>query len=309
MIFDGTRDTLNQISNTSNSMAHATCFYINAAPICLGIGDCLLGTCSGSCAPQWQEIDFSIFLTKQQPTHWTAGFGRFTNPLDVPCDRNMGNFDCDGAGIDPGRIPPVSEPFTSELLCIEVDQSGAPIRGNHLKGEATIVTPDGDASKYNAVAILGEPFTNDGNNILCLNGGETELCPIGPEYEGCPAQAIVNHFAEGADSLVLGSTSEVHTELTIVPCAADLERQIPTRMTIHFSITNEFEQFLSAVTTVECWRSFFLSDVNPVVFDVTIVGTRFLQTRIRPAGEESSFVGVVEEVHIYRSNDGGRARF
>ena len=47
VVFDGSRDTVIQISNTSNSMVHAHCFYVNAAPLCIGAGDCLAGTCRG----------------------------------------------------------------------------------------------------------------------------------------------------------------------------------------------------------------------------------------------------------------------
>src|SRR4030095_11966578 len=42
VIVDGSRDTVIQISNTNNSMVHAACFYVNAAPICFGAGDCLV---------------------------------------------------------------------------------------------------------------------------------------------------------------------------------------------------------------------------------------------------------------------------
>src|SRR5262245_9408366 len=35
VVYDSSRDTLIQISNTSNSMVHAHCFYVNAAPLCL----------------------------------------------------------------------------------------------------------------------------------------------------------------------------------------------------------------------------------------------------------------------------------
>src|SRR6185436_4017648 len=79
VVYDSSRDTIIQISNTSNSMVHAHCFYVDATPLCIGSGDCLAGTCSGLCKPQWQEVDFDIWLTKQQPTHWVAGLGRFTN--------------------------------------------------------------------------------------------------------------------------------------------------------------------------------------------------------------------------------------
>ncbi len=85
IVYDGSRDTLIQISNTSNSMVHAHCFYVDATPLCTGTGDCLAGTCSGVCQAQWQEVDFDIWLTKQQPTHWSVSAGRITNPADPQC--------------------------------------------------------------------------------------------------------------------------------------------------------------------------------------------------------------------------------
>jgi hypothetical protein len=297
VVYNSSRDTFIQVSNTSNSMVHAHCFYVNAAPICIGSGDCLSNTCSGRCEPQWQEVDFDIWLTKQQPTHWLAGFGRFPDPTDDSCARSQNNYDCDGAGLDPGRIPPVTFPFVGELRCIEVDQSGAPISGNHLKGEATILTSDGDASKYNAVALLGEPFTNNGDNVLCLGGGVSDECPSGAEYAGCGERAIVNHFAENADSPLFGPTSKVNTEVTIVPCRADYERQEPTRIVVNFLAFNEFENRFSAGTTVECWRSFFLEDASSI-FRITTTQTRLVETQMRSSSlANSGFVGIVEEYH------------
>lgn len=299
IVYNGSRDTIIQISNTSNSMVHAHCFYVDATPLCIGIGDCLAGTCTGICEDRWQEVDFNIWLTKQQPTHWAVGTGRFTNPSDEPCDWTVGKYDCDGAGIDPGRVPPVSGfPFQGELRCIEVDQSGSPLSGNHLKGEATIVNAvNGDATKYNAIGLIGEPFSNNGDNILCLGGQPGDDCPNGAEYQGCGARAILNTFASGADNPLLGPTSTVDTEVTLVPCRADYEGQVATRIVVNFLVTNEFEQTFSAGTEVDCWRSFFLTDAHPI-FGVRTLQTRFVQTTMRVSNlSNSGFVGVVEEYH------------
>jgi hypothetical protein len=209
---------------------------------------------------------------------------------------NRNNFDCYGAGIDPGRIPPVSDPFIGELKCIEVDPSGAPISGNHLKGEATIQTVDGDTSKYNAIAVLGLD-NNNGDTSLCLGGGVSERCPSGAEYNACPQSLLMNHFAEGADNPLLGPTSEVRSEVTLVPCSENFETQEPTRVVVQFAVTNEFEQTFSASTTIQCFGSFFLDDVNPI-FGVDRLGTRVLQTRMRPASaSQSGILGVLEEYH------------
>jgi hypothetical protein len=258
VIYNASRDTVIQISNTSNSMAHAHCFYVNATPLCIGSGDCLAGTCSGKCEAQWQEVDFDICRpNSSRPLDGEPR--RFINN-DEPCDRNTGNYDCDSAGLDPGRVPPVSSfPFQGELRCIEVDQSGAPISGNHLKGEATLVTTDGQATKYNAVGLLGEPFTNNGDNILCLGGGVSDDCPSGAEYEGCGARDMLTHFSGGADNPLFGPTSTVETEVTLVPCRADYETQQATKVTVQFLVFNEFENRFSTSTQIECWRSFVLS--------------------------------------------------
>lgn len=306
VVFDGSRDTLIQISNTSNSMAHAHCFYVNAAPLCTGNGDCTLDTCTGQCLPQWQEVDFHIWLTKQQPTSWAVGLGRLAFPSDTQCrsdflhpERDIA--ECYGAGLDPGRIPPVSFPFQGELKCIEVDPSGAPISGNHLKGEATIITRDGDTSKYNAVGVIGLD-ANNGDNTLCLGGEVSTSCPSGAEYNACPEALIVNHFADRADNPMFGPTSRVRTELTLVPCTENFETQVPSRLVVQFAMTNEFELGFSASTTVDCWGNFFLDEINPV-FGVVAVGSRLVQTRIRPAlSAQSAVVGVIEEYHTVNDN-------
>ena len=68
VLADGESDTIIQITNISNNMVHARCFYVNAQ----------LGLLRRH--PLWQETDFSIWLTKQQPTHWQVSTGRFVDP-------------------------------------------------------------------------------------------------------------------------------------------------------------------------------------------------------------------------------------
>ena len=68
-------DTIIQISNTSNSMVFAHCFYVNGT---LEDSTTFLpcSVPSATCMPAGQEVDFDIFLTKQQPTHWVVSTGR-----------------------------------------------------------------------------------------------------------------------------------------------------------------------------------------------------------------------------------------
>ncbi len=302
-------ETIIQISNLSNSLAYAHCFYVNAAPLDptqpAGVFN----------PPQWIEVDFDIVLTKQQPTYWVAGSGRRVDPTDSLCDRSIPVLNCSNAGFDPGLVPAVPPPFVGELVCIEVDSSGAPLNGNRLKGEATLVTSQGatvngnqirqgDASKYNALGFVGlntDSNSNDGNLTLCLGGGPRPGCPIGAEYNGCPETVIVNHFAERATFPAVPRSqienSSVRTEVTLVPCTQDFENQVPGTVVVQFKVTNEFENLFSASTTVNCWANLRLSDVSRI-FDANVLGTRFAQTRMTPGGaEQGSFIGVSEEFY------------
>lgn len=332
VVSDGTRDTIIQITNTSNSMVHAHCFYVNGA---LTFPELDPGPIN---PPLWTEIDFDIWLTKQQPTHWLVSEGRLVDATDSNCTTGgglnaSGFFGCNGAGIDPGRVPPVVEYFTGELKCVEVDATGAPVSGNHLKGEATIVTrnvcnPDTDqctlhevdcasntdcedadpglydVSKYNALGILGNE-NNNSDGVLCLGGQVSEECPLGAEYDACPQFWIANTIAEDAPQPVDAafdeaddSDSAIETSFTIVPCTQNFETQAPETVTIFIESWNEFEQPISAFVTVTCWADIFQGDISSAAFDYATRGTTFLQSRLRPTAQTASgFFMTGEEFH------------
>ena len=304
---NNTFDTVIQISNTGNSMLHAHCFYVDAS-----LRSTLSGfSCSipsATCLPTWQETDFLIWLTKQQPTHWLASTGRNIDPSD--------GFKNDGSGFDPGGIPPLTD-FVGELKCVEVTESDEPITGNHLKGEATIeviatttgTLPDapgtqkGDVSKYNAIGILGNPDVTPGHNAPLLLDDQV--------YNACPAKLIVNHFATGAEDPVAAevstiSSSSVATELTLIPCSEDFENQRAKSVTIQFLIHNELEQVFSASTTVTCFLSVELTDIDSPgaptrsAFSVNFLGTDVAHTEITPVvnldGTTGGLIGVVERI-------------
>ena len=290
---DGTYDTVIQIANTSNSMVHAHCFYVDATPV---------GT--------WQETDFWIWLTKQQPTHWLVSTGRRVDPLD--------GFFSDGSGFDPGHVPPMFD-FEGELKCVEVTESGEPMIGNHLKGEATIKVVEsapgmgiaelgatrGDVATYNAIGIRGNAEAAAGNPLLL----------DGQMYDACPAKLIVDHFATGAESPVAGRyrfggqdrlESSISTELTLVPCSEDFENQTAKSVTIQFLIYNELEQRFSASTTVNCYLSTELTKIDSPTapersaFSRPVLGTDVAHTEITPVvqsdGTTGAVIGVVERV-------------
>ncbi len=322
-------DTIVQITNISNNMVHAHCFYVNAAPDPFG-------------APQWQITDFTIWLTKQQPTHWRVGTGRFVNPTDnnqcIDGNSYYPSIDCADAGIDPGAVPPVPPGFQGELKCVEIDVAGNPIGGNHLKGEATLIYEGGDVSKYNAVGIQGTDLAGETGNELLLNQplDADDAEPVG-QYNACPNVLLLNHLADGVTDPVLyanelGGTcsdngapcysdadcegvcnnapqildasrtlslrSATVTDLTLVPCTQDFENAVPETVTVQFQIFNEFEQVFSASTSVECWENFFLFEVtsplNPNLspFSFQTLGTVAAHTRITPNLDGGAVIGI-----------------
>jgi hypothetical protein len=317
VIADGTRDTIIQITNTSNSMRHAHCFYVNGA-----LANPALPPGPNN-QPLWTEIDFDIWLTKQQPTHWVVSTGRQFYPLDLTCRQTSCNpetsggptppanipADCCDAGFDPGRVPPVVPDFTGELKCIEVDATGAPMGGNSFKGEATledVVT--GDVSKYNAIGLKGFD-TNNMDGVLCLGGTvNAEIgCPTGAEYEACPLTWILDHPAVGAPDRVVEQqedcidaetcTSSVSTNVTFVPCTQNFETQAPPPVTLQFLVTNEFEQTFSTSTTFQCWASYNLEDIDSI-FETQNLGGAVATTRVRSASRTPiGVMAVIEETH------------
>jgi hypothetical protein len=311
------RDTVIQISNTSNNMVHAHCFYVDAR------------TVNG--VPVWQVTDFTIWLTKQQPTHWVASQGRPVDPSDY--------FGTDGAGMDPGAIPPVAEGFQGELKCVQIDASGTPFGGNNLKGEEVIRSQTGDVSKANAVAILANPDLAGGPpaNVLTLDN-----TPLNDgEYNSCPSTWMLNHYVDGTNDPVVeehnsswcqgfddsGGECPVRTYLTLVPCTEDFENSVPASVTVQFAIVNELEQIFSASTTVTCWKNFRLADVDAPtgkctrdgdtctsddqcianndgfcqknsVFAVGTLGTGTAFTRVTPVDLDGGVLAYSEEVHF-----------
>jgi hypothetical protein len=279
-------------------MVHAHCFYVN-------------GTLTNPAAPQSSrnpplclETDFDIWLTKQQPTFWTVSKGRRAIP---------GPQDAWYPGFPPAvLIPPVAPDFQGELKCIQIDSSGAPLSGNALKGEATIVTlANLDVTKYNAVGVKGFN-TNDQDTVLCLGSGSASLpasCPNGREYEACPAGWHLDHPATVNEPAALG-LGYTGTNLTVVPCTENFETQVPTSVTLQFLVTNEYEQTLSTSTTVTCWASWDLgssaTDAFLRTFDLGVIGGFQLHTRLRTAGGSKS--GVIPVLEEYRGPAAAQAK-
>jgi hypothetical protein len=277
VIADGTWDTLIQLGNRSGlNITDAQCWYLSVAQP--GVQ---------------QELDFPVSLTRSQPTHWLVSTGRPVDPSDPGC--NFGSFDCNGAGLDPGNIPPTPPNFHGALLCFETDSAGEPLTANHLAGVATLTKlSSGVVSKYNGIGIAGDPNTSGIGGALCLGRTTDSACANSALYNACPQTWIMTHLVEGAEEPVAGSGSSVSTSVTILPCTQNFETQAPAQVTAQFIVTNEFEEMFSAATSVTVWADLALSSISDV-FERPVLGTDYAQTRMRPGGGSGGFMVVAQQ--------------
>ncbi|GIW41755.1 MAG: hypothetical protein KatS3mg076_2332 [Candidatus Binatia bacterium] len=329
-------DTIVRLANRSNTPLTVNCFYVNATPRCVnGEGRCITDArfldepeCTGTCEPQWQETDFRVVLTQNQPVAWLVSRGAVDCPstpdgIDADPGNNDPCFALDGVfRVGPGgqsnagsRIPPVPEdPFVGELKCVVVDENDQPLPRNDLYGHASIVEgiQSGtdvltDVSTYNAIGLRAMP-QNDGNRILVL-GRDGDP---GVEYSGCPNILILDHFFDLATDPVTGE--QITTHVTFVPCSQDFLRQEFRRTTVQFLVFNEFEQRFSTSRFVECFRNIQLSNIdtqvnNRSIFSAQVAGTLTGQTRIRGVADDHSdhghtLLAVAEE---FRPSSGAAA--
>jgi hypothetical protein len=169
-------------------------------------------------------IDFHLRLTANQPLSWLASRGLFTH----------------GPGT---AVPPFGS--TGELKCIvEPDEEGAD-RHNAIQGRAAVFGADGQTVGYSSVGFL-----------RLVDGPLDNVIPLdGAIYSQCPDQ---QHFLFVSST----GTPASESEIIIAPCSEDLENLVAPPTTVQFEITNEFEQRLSASTTVTCYARRTLRQIS-----------------------------------------------
>ena len=299
IVVDDDTDTVVQITNQADIPSAAHCFYVNANSRCSNTGvacesssECFEDGFFGACLPGWLEINFDVFLTRDQPLAWSAADGLGNS--DLPCPGGIGSV-CSGNGGT--RVPPVGEtPFIGELKCIQsdpitrlpfpCDDAGATDCRNDLEGSATVETvsvTDGiDPARYNAIG-LRSAGRNNGDNTLVIGG------PAGQaEYQPCSEVLVFNHLFDGAYDPI----SDVYTaesELSLVPCTQDFLIQAVPSVTAQFLVYNEFEQRFSTSRLVRCLLDSPISLIDttqPIrsIFGSAVAGTVAGQTRITGVG-------------------------
>jgi hypothetical protein len=298
------KDTLIQVSNTSQEAVLLHCFYENAnghcsnAPglVCEEGSDCCQDpavTGCGRCVPGWSETDFRVRLTPRQPLGWLASEGLSTFPLTG----EQFSVGPDGSSNAGSRVPPVpEEDFTGALKCIVINDDGTPSDRNVIKGESTLILLEQgqpiQVSKHNAVGVEAIQGAVNDDRELVLGGPE-------PEYNGCANFIILNHFFDRGENPVTGDT--MSTRLVLVPCTEDFLRQIPGEAVVQFIVYNEFEQRFSTSRTAKCKFESELSlldttDPERSIFSAGVSGTLTGQSRLNPIG--SGLIAVADETYL-----------
>ena len=200
---------------------------------------------------------------------------------------------------------------------------------NVLKGEALLESTtdltgdaDFDVASYNALGVQatglpgsgttpttltlggstcsagcnsGQPCVVDadcpnGDPGMCTSGAFTPgTCVTSGQFNGCPATLILSHFFDEADDPVPGTTDEITTDITLVPCSEDLLRQVPGAAVVQYLVFNEFEQRFSTSKAVRCFQEIQLCNIDTTqcsnsIFNVGVAGTLTGQTRLNPIG-------------------------
>ena len=258
VVADDSADTVVQLANLSNHNVDAYCAYVDGR--------------TGS----WQSFGFSIAFGPRRPLHWTASAGRTAGP-----------------GEDPLDIPAAPSAFRGELLCVQVDGSGAAFSGNELAGRATLADlTSGDVAGYAAVGLRGSGF-NDGDEFLCIGDQPSDNCVIG-EYDPCTAEWIVSLPAEGAVDSQLGEGSVLSTRLAITPCSQNLREGTPGTVDIQVIVFNELAQQFSGQVSVTCWADVSVGDLADQIFTRAMLGTDYAAARLQPAEGSGGFMLVAQ---------------
>jgi len=303
VIADGTRDTLIQLvnaSSTDNYQVH--CAYTNASGRCGTLAGTQVCTTNEDCPTgqtcvdiRWQENDWDLTLTHQQPTIWRASTGRNPNTGQdtVPgqCTQSMNTVrqDCPGAfGLLNSNASPAGGDVRGELRCWEVEASLQPIGFNALEGVAILETiGTGQISEYNGIGFRAINVDNT-DPVLHLDNAEYDVCPASLQLTVYPVGAddtIARGFA-GASCPTAGSCP-VDTEITIIPCSTDYTpASDPSSSIVQFSGTNEFEQQLqSQAVPMTCYLSASLNSPSiglAYPFSTAANGSLF-KLKVRPA--------------------------
>jgi hypothetical protein len=332
-------DTLIQITSTSNMPQHAHCFYVNAAPDDFGnpqwqVTDFAIWLTSQQ-PTHWvvsegrfvNPTDTCIENGKIQPSVKCANAGLDPGAIPPVPDNFTGELKC--IQVDQFGDLRSGNHFIGQATIITSDDdvskyNAVGIQSTDLVNpediELRLDQPSGTDEEVGQYAAcpnrlllnhLAEGVTSpviyaNGRGGVCSSGGAPCYSDADCTSGTCNGAASVTTSLSGVDLV-----SATVTDLTLIPCTQDFENLFNPEtdaVTVQFEIYNEFEQKLSASTTVECWANFYLFEVDSPndpersVFSFPTLGTVAAHTRITPNPEDGGVVGVAG---VTRANSSG----
>jgi hypothetical protein len=198
-------------------------------------------------SPTCNGTNFFIRLTPNQPISWLASRGT----------------------LGGGNLQIAVPPFFGEgsMKCIVIPEEDSMDDQNAIQGRAIAFGPDGYTESFGAIGIqrlTPGPFSN----TLELDGDTYAQCP--DEY----------HFTIVASEL---NDAATESEIVLSTCDEDLQNLISQTVIVQFQVINEFEQLLSASTSVRCYERKVLRQINSV-FSRDTLGTPTGQLIARGVG-------------------------
>lgn len=304
---DLVQDTFVTLSNDGLQDIEIILFYVD--------GDPELDASSnpdGITYPGWVPFYNDSFLTKNQPSYWSAATG---NP--GPDFAGLGPFYLD-LGPGPGRpdmnsADPASNRVSRGYLvvfAVDFNDNGAQHQmvWNHLYGDATIVNYLlGTASEYTAWAFRAYGADRE----LLGDCGDIE---IGSDYDYAPGELHLNFYADG-NVPDQWSIQNIITELTLHLVDLDVrqETQGPGITKATFFIHNQEESSKSADYCVNCWISVPLGSIasvfkpNFLQSDMGKARIDGLQSFLCPGSSARALLGVSEKKITFLDDRGNAA--
>ena len=178
-------------------------------------------------------FDFQVRLTPNQPISWLASRGTI-------------------GSISSTAVPPFDQ--TGELKCVVQPAEDSVSAHNTIQGRAAVFGADGQTIGYSAFGFLrltDGPLTN-------------EIDLDGVTYTQCPTE---QHFVFIASD---PTTPQAQSELVIAPCSEDLENLVNPPTIVQFLVYNEFEEALSASTSVTCSTRLTLQRISTIFTRATL---------------------------------------
>lgn len=230
-----TGDTIIQVANDFGASVYLRTLLVRGSPSSEGGG-------------AWAHAVDGGLLTANQPAWWSAERGS-AGPIQI---LPFAALDGVPAGVPD---PDTGERVLSGALFVwAVDETGRPIRWNHLFGYATIVRHlSGDAVTVLPASFRAVAGADDGSAI-----GPPDALPLdGTTYDAAPRVLLFDGPAEGSSALsTTSSLVTTSTSLTLLALRLDLRPAVPepAKASAVLSVWNENEvKFCGVTTCVTCW--------------------------------------------------------